>query len=187
MKNKLTIGQFQRITDIDNDISNPLHHRLMTLSVLTDKEEDVLRSMGFIELQNEIDKVNKEWDYEVKEIPRKTKLEINGKVYFPITDLQKITAGQLIDMSSMAAEEKDIIPNLHKIAAIICRANKREYSTKDFEERSLFLQQHCLAEDIYSIAVFFCKIVMKLPSLLPQMEKMKNQINLQKSGDGLSS
>ena len=187
MKKSITIKQFQRLNEIEHikDLEDGIEKRILTASALSGVSVTKLKAKPLGELTSFVNKTVNTYDFEFKDKSPKTSIVINGTKYYIVTEMHKIFAGQLMDLSTYAKDEDSIIVNLHYIVAILLRENKKEYKGEDLDSRAKIMQEHCPYNEIYQVAVFFCKVLSKLPNLL-EVEKKKSLQIMSKGGDGLS-
>ena len=184
-KKSITIRQFQRLTKLESikGLSDGLEKKILTASIVSGVPVKELRAKPLLELTTFIDKVVDSYDFEFKDKNHNKSIVIDHKKYYIISEVHKITSGQMMDLGEFIKGEDDVIDNLHFIVAILLRENKKEYDGETLLARADVMREHCPYNDIYDIAVFFCKVLSKLPSLLEQ-EMEKSLRSMSNDGDG---
>ena len=187
MKKSITIQQFQRLNEIEQikGLEDGLEKRMLITSALSGISVTKLKEKPLLELTELVNKTFESYEFEFEDKMHKSSITVNGTKYYIVSEMHKVFAGQLMDLSTYAKNENDIINNLHYIVAILLRENKKEYRGEDLDKRAEIMRLHCPCNEIYKIAVFFCKVLSKLPNLLTE-EMTRTLQNTSKVGDGLS-
>lgn len=180
-KKHITIKQFQRLNKIESN--EDIETRILQASILSDTPTDTLKAMELPKLAKFVNDTIDSYDFDFKPKNHKETIMVNGTKYYIVSDMHKIIAGQLMDLSTYAKNEEEVIDNLHYIVAILLRENKKEYSGETLDDRALLMQDYCSYNDIYDVAVFFCKILTKLQPLLEEMMR-KSLLATSNDGDG---
>jgi hypothetical protein len=138
-------------------------------------EDDILRMKrkDFIELIKELHflsdlcPINRKW-------PKY--FSLRGRIFKPLQRVEDLTGGQYADLSTFCRNAEDIIPNLHKILAVLCLPVKwgrvKEYDGRKHKELSEFFYRHLTIDIAYPMAFFFCKVWESLmPDIAQVLEK----------------
>jgi len=184
MKKHLTIKQYQQLHELDNmHVDDTLEKRISTASILSGKDPQQIKRMSLIDLNPFVEKTINEYDFEFIDKLPKGKIKVHDMTYYIVTDMQKIISGQLMDLSMYAEKEEDVIKNLHYIVAIFLREDKNEYDGTTLDERALIMQNHCSYNEIYKVALFFCKLLTNSHPLLTEILRKSLQTS-SNDGDG---
>lgn len=171
---EITIRQFIRVDEaIKAEYDEPIdQHIAIIAAVCNVSVDDILRldknelpkiveSLSFL---HNLDSISTKW-------PKW--FVINGRVFKPVQKLDKLTAGQYIDLMTFA---KDPMPNLHKVLATLCLPVKwfraQKYDGRKHAELSQFFYENLTMDIAYPIALFFCKVLENCtPHILDYLEK----------------
>jgi hypothetical protein len=174
--NEITIKQYLAIhkilTDKEIDI---VDRQVMVLSELLNVSEQYVEALNIDVFKQMV--VDTKFLYEVdidKRIP--IDFEIDGVLYNfdPIKPIKK--AGDFIDISHLTKESEEIIYNLHRIMAVLCKP-KGEQS---YEERCDLFYNKLTIDKAYPISLFFSTV---FQNLLPHIQNSlvkENKKNLKK-------
>jgi hypothetical protein len=170
----ITIGQFIESHEVyQADYPEPLDREVALLSALSGQSEDEIlrmRRSDFVEAIKELSFLS---DLSTISTKWPKYFIIKRRVFKPVQNLQKLTAGQYIDLMSFS---KDPMPNLHKILATLCLPVKyfraQKYDGAKHGELSKFFHDNLTMDIAYPIAVFFCNLwEASMPHILTYLEK----------------
>jgi hypothetical protein len=85
-----------------------------------------------------------------------TEFELDGKKFDVIWQMQKRTAGQMIDLTMLTKEPELINDRLHEIMAVICIPKGKAYDG-DIAERAQLFKDNLTMDVVFPIADFFLK------------------------------
>jgi len=145
-----------------NSYPDAIDREVALLSCLTGKSEDFYLNLTLSELS----KCSKEFDFiklDTVEAKPTRFINANGKMYAPVYDFSKLSAGQFADATySLVMDAGDIIENIPKILASICIPTKsglfgRKLLKYGSIDRNTVIEDMEAASilDAYSIATFF--------------------------------
>ena len=111
----LTIRQYQLINQIVKSDKDDLDKEIAIASIITGKSEEEILTMP-------LEQVKELFSYaKLNEAEANLKVNkyvwLNGKLYTGITDLDKLTTGNYVDLKNFGS--KDFIGNLHNLLAIL--------------------------------------------------------------------
>lgn len=190
----ITISQFQEYIDYvkNSDESKPLKKLIQILSILTDTDEAVLYKLDYdsiYQIKDSMSFIEEEPTVQFKNI-----VDVNGVKYGFQKDMHKLSLGEWIDIEHYVTQ-RDIIENLHYIAAIFYRKITKEgdeyfdYEIEDYgnvrlEGQAKFFKHNMKLVDMYGTVVFFYHIVneflnsMTYSSITPTQEMMMEKVEM---------
>ena len=160
--NDVTVYQFQQIQNIKEDDILDADIKLVSIMYdLTEKQVDAMSMAEFNEKKNECSFV-----YSETLVPKTSKyIKANKNIYRFIPDIREVKLGGTGRYITIKHFQKNVIENLHKIAAsMIVPQKKGWFGLKDAEfkaeEHEIYAEDMLSAKitDVYGMIVFFCKV-----------------------------
>jgi hypothetical protein len=170
----ISIRKFIRVNEVvHTEYEQPLDQQIALIAAVTDMPEAEILRLERTELQemvealsflNSVDSISTKW-------PKW--FMIRGRLFKPVQKLDKLTAGQYIDLMSFAKEPME---NLHKVLATLSLPCKwfraQKYDGSRHKELSDFFYEHLTMDIAYPIALFFCNLWQAfMPTILTFLEK----------------
>jgi hypothetical protein len=112
---EVTIGQWQEISNIETDL--PETKDIETIAILADIDPEEIRQLNIKTYQSLKEKLRILSDSPIS-TEMKLKIELNGRKYGFIPNLDFITAGEWADINQWS---NDSVDNLHLISAVLYR------------------------------------------------------------------
>jgi hypothetical protein len=145
--NEVTIGQFMEISTLDRDSKD---YSLNILSILLDKDPEEIRKFDGSSLAKIIHHI--EWAFKTPDESSYNQIiEVEGKEYFMIENLNHFTGGQWWDMEEYL---EDYNNNLHCLFAIIYGSGK-EYNAGETKKIAEIFKDKVTIGQVYGSLVFF--------------------------------
>lgn len=171
--NDITIRKFIRVNEvIQTEYQEPLDQQIALVSAVTDMPEAEIMRLGRTELLAIVKALS--FLYSVDSIGTKWPkwFLIRGRLFKPVQKLDKLTAGQYIDLMNFA---KDPMVNLHQVLATLCLPCKwfmaQKYDGTKHREISDFFYEYLTMDIAYPIALFFCNLWQAfMPAILTFLE-----------------
>lgn len=146
--NEVTVGQYQELCQTSKDLD--------TVSILLDQDPEEVRKFDSASMGKIVSHLG--W---VKQLPDDKKynafVEVNGKEYRLIENLNSFTLGEWIDMEEYL---NDFKTNIHLILAMLYR-DRPGYDTEDNRERAELFRDNMMIGDVYGCFVFFSLVAAK--------------------------
>lgn len=159
----ITVNKFIALNDIltASHYESEIDRNIDLLACITGKDREYYESLTMHAYKKECERLAFLTLESIEGKPKRY-IKANGKIYAPIYDFRKLTAGQLVDVTHFTKESAKIIDNLPKILASICVPTKKTFTGRkklpylstehedvaaDMGKASFF--------DAYSIALFF--------------------------------
>jgi hypothetical protein len=86
----------------------------------------------------------------------RTEFEVEGQKFDVIWQMQKRTAGQMIDLTMLTKEPELIYDRLHELMAVVCIPKGKDYDG-DIAERAQLFKDNLTMDIVFPIADFFLK------------------------------
>jgi hypothetical protein len=158
----LTIDQFQRIAALElSPALNDADKRLGVVAIVEGVEVAMVRDMPATALTKRYKAIIKEWN-ELPALAYRRKFKAGGKWWIPTVFTDELTAGQLIDLMDMnTADERQLVQNLHRIMATLCREAAllgwfpKKYDGSAHAERAELMKKHAKIGDVWGVVSFF--------------------------------
>lgn len=146
----ITLGMFAQIQAITQSQDEDLTKKIELYSVLTGKDMDQVRDIPLGEF---LEAYKKELSFLNDEIPQVVPKfwEYKGVRYHICTEVEKIKAGQYIDLKEYMKEG-----NLSKIMAVLCYDGNYDGSTH--KQRADIFNSHMPITIAYPLSVFFFEL-----------------------------
>jgi hypothetical protein len=160
--NDVTVYQYQQIQNIkEEDIFDADIKLVSIMYNITEKQVDALSMAEFNEKKKEISFVHGE-----PLVPKTNKyLKVKKKVYRFVPDIRQIKVGATGRYITTKYFQKNVVENLHKIAAsMIIPQKKGWFGLKDDTYDALKHEEyaddmlHAKITEVYGMIVFFCKV-----------------------------
>ena len=160
--NDVTVYQYQQIQNIKEDDILDADVKLVAIMYdLTEKQVDAMSMAEFNEKKREVSFV-----YSEPLVPKTSKyIKASKNVYRFIPDIREVKLGGTGRYITIKHFQKNVIENLHKIAAsMIVPQKKGWFGLKDAEykadEHEMYAEDILSAKivDVYGMIVFFCKV-----------------------------
>lgn len=155
----ISILQFQRLH------SAVLHHK-ENIYEIGMEILDIFEGVPVAESKNwkvkEFDKRLQKYAFLNTELPSDKwvkEFECEGVTYKVMQTPDKWNVGQFVSMANLTKDPDKIVDNLHIIVAVMCTADEMQ-----IPERSRLFQEKLSAEVAYPLALFFCAVMLKLPT-----------------------
>ena len=158
----LTIDQFQRIAAIEFSAAlNENDKRVGVVAIVEGVDVAIVRDMPAKALAKQYRGIVKEWN-ELPALAYKRKFKAGGKWWIPTVFTDELTAGQLIDLMDLnTTDEKELVQNLHRIMATLCREAgwfgwfPKKYNGSAHAERADLMKKHAKIGDVWGVVSFF--------------------------------
>jgi len=156
MSYKLTVGQYQLLTEIDLDLS-PMEQNIYAVAAIkgiTYEEASRVKLKDFRAIMESVEEIN---------IPAFKRLRIentvtmNGKSYYIEHKPDKLESGQLLDIINVRSNSKgQPIESMHLLLAAICRPKGKRYGDDGLtlNERAAIIRGLPL-HSVWNVFVFF--------------------------------
>jgi len=184
---EVSVGQFQEMCATEKDYER--------VSIVLDEDPEDVRKYSPESMARVIAGLS--W---IKKFPDESKyltvIEVDGKEYFLIKNLQSFSLGEMVDMEEYL---KDYNENLHLILAMLYRP-AGEYRAEDVQGRADLFKEKLMIGQVYGATVFFSLVERKSiliiqhflsQELLRKTKRQKKKENgwlrkrLQKNGVGI--
>lgn len=146
--NEVTIGQFQDLSVLNRDSKD---YSISTLSILIDTQPEDIRKFD----PQSLSKILRHLEWAMK-YPRddyyKQEIEVDGKTYTMIENLNEFTGGQWWDMEEYLNNYND---NLHYLLAMIYRPLGEEYDSEKCKARGELFADKVMIGEVYGSLLFF--------------------------------
>lgn len=165
---ELKIYQFQELYSILTDKElDELGKVIYSVAFLEEKTVAEIESMNLDEFKKLSDKYG--WLKEMDLLEKiSNTFELNGEIYKVIWQVDKMKAGQYIDLTEF---NKDPMANIHKVMATLVYKDWNTYATEHNERSELFRKEMNIGF-AYPLCVFFCERLTKsMPGILKAMQK----------------
>lgn len=191
MWDKLTVGQFISLYDIEvNANLNIIEKQQKMLSIVEGKPESYYDSFKYRDLITEYGEKLSFFD-NIPETKPVDFLQVGGKRYKFVHELNEITAGQYIDILAFSGE----IMQLNKIAAcFFLPMEGKRYQPYGKVPHDVVAENLLDAKflDVYGCMLFFCQLFNELIadtiiSSMTNQELAKKAVDLWKGGDGYTA
>jgi hypothetical protein len=172
---ELTILQYQRI--LDTDLTDNIKKNFHYISILLDVDINAINDLTLFQLQQ----INTAFQFLHNEIPSTKVVNSitlkDGLTLYLNKNFQELSLGEFVDLDTLFKE--DIVPNIHKIIAILYRPKKEEsFANTIYQKLKLssvklipydstlsnnlapLIQDQVSISTALSAALFFCNIVM---------------------------
>jgi hypothetical protein len=201
---EISLQTFRELKSIESD--NELSVLINRLSILCDSDSEDIRSLTipeFNKLTEGLSFLNEEISNEIK-----LKIEIDGKAYGLIPDLNFISAGEFIDIENF---KQDSEANIHLICAVLYRPIVKEdelgyliaqHSPRGFQQRAELFLNKLPITTVWGTLLFFSSLgiqslqiiedylkkesVQKETKMTQQLMKKKRQRTSQRNGHGMT-
>ncbi|MFW6026199.1 MAG: hypothetical protein ACOCRX_07640 [Candidatus Woesearchaeota archaeon] len=155
----LTIGEYQRLIDLDYQDINNFEKDIKIISLFTNFDEKTLRDKWS---KNSIDQlkliVNDVINNDIEKNDLKP-FKIKGVKYTFDKNLDKMSTGQFVDLMKFSENEKKIIENLHILTAILWRRKKgfsiESYNSETVMDRANLFKDNLKVSKAISTSIFF--------------------------------
>jgi hypothetical protein len=166
--NEITIRQFMELSQLDRDSKD---YSLNASSILLEKDPEEIRRYD----PNSMAKIIRHLEWAMKYPDEKTYnqvIEIEGKEYFLIENINHFTGGQWWDMEEYLGKYNE---NIHNIFAMLY-TDEKEYDSDKCKERGEFFLDNVMIGQVYGALVFFSIVekesMIRIPIfLIPQTQK----------------
>ena len=191
MWDKLTVGQFISLYDIEvNANLNIIEKQQKMLSIVEGKPESYYDTFKYRDLITEYGEKLSFFD-NIPETKPVDFLQVGGKRYKFVHELNEITAGQYIDILAFSGE----IMQLNKIAAcFFLPMEGKRYQPYGKIPHDVVAEDLLDAKflDVYGCMLFFCQLFNELIadtiiSSMTNQELAKKAVDLWKGGDGYTA
>ena len=191
MWDKLTVGQFISLYDIEvNANLNIIEKQQKMLSIVEGKPESYYDTFKYRDLITEYGEKLSFFD-NIPETKPVDFLQVGGKRYKFVHELNEITAGQYIDILAFSGE----IMQLNKIAAcFFLPMEGKRYQPYGKIPHDVVAEDLLDAKflDVYGCMLFFCQLFNELiadtiTSSMTNQELAKKAVDLWKGGDGYTA
>ena len=183
----LTVKEWQIITSCLKNKGNTIPAWIEILSQLTLKTEEQLKETSLNELSDLIKPYKDAIEQAVMNSDAMPKTwKHRGKSYVCKTDLDKLTAGQLVDYMAVM-DMGNIEENLHKLLAVFWHESKKGYDAVNFAARADFIRNNMPIDLALVTSNFFLQLYLNLQPIIQKFLK-DQEVQLagtKKRGDGL--
>lgn len=209
MWDNITVGKYQQIYDIlqGQNFEHAVDRQIQLLACLDDRPAEYYEGLPLQELlRDHVPRVSFLTD-EPPVVPDPPKyLHANGRRYKVVYDFRDLSAGQFIDMMSVAKTPEEIVMSVNKLLAVLClpvekgwlkKAKTRQYGYIPFDDVADDMLQVPISEALAVAGFFseawnrFLKVIpgflerkMKKGKQLTETEKLVQQVALAYGGGG---
>jgi hypothetical protein len=156
--NEVNLGTYQHVARLITeraqieDAADAVQHNIEILAALTQVDAEALGNViSFPMLNQLLQKLAF-----LNDLPKPKMIatfECHGKRFTVLNTVQKISAGDFIDLLEF---QKDIEGNMHSIMGIICREEGVEYTTEGAMSNADLFKKHLTADIAIGVSLFFC-------------------------------
>lgn len=163
---QVSLSDFNKIIQIQKDSNlEEFEKNIKILTVLTDLTEEQLELMPVSDVKDLITKTSF-LNEDVPTVPLKKRYTINGKKYFLIQNIHKLTGAQFVDLTSFLKDPSEVENNLAWIIAILLLPIRKKYlvfnKTEKYSETELEIIKDSVLQmsfvDVKAISDFFLSI-----------------------------
>lgn len=165
---QVTIAQYLIIHDVIRDETlDWVDKNIRILSALTGLTAEQLEAYPMEDIKRAVQRIA--FLFEPDKIPKLLPkyFFLKGRLYRVRYEVNKLTAGQYIDIAAFTKDADSVLDNLHSIMAVIARPVFTAYDGANVPARAKLFYDHLPMSVIYPVALFFCNL---LRSLTPAIE-----------------
>jgi hypothetical protein len=167
MWNKVSVGQYQQIDIILRSDLLPLDKELHIYSILFGRPVEWFEELPLSELV----KYRQRTEF-LKELPKDiltARVKVAQRRYQLTLNIESLTGGDFIDLTTYTKNKDEIIENMHKLLAIFMKPVKPWYyfgkMNVPLKEREADAKRMVMS-DAYPLTLFFCKVLNNLPTAM---------------------
>lgn len=151
--NDITIYQYQQIRELVEEKLSDYDTQVALIAILFGMTEDEVLDLPMNKYKKYAEKIQFLLESPKPQADASRKIRINGKKYWIMRDLNKMTAAQFIDYQSLTKDGSD--KHLHQILALYIIPKGKEYGKGyDVAEAATEIQHHLSLQQAINLSFF---------------------------------